>query len=83
MLSKETKARDWRRPGNPSRAWRLPRKLDAVAKVVGARGTHPAVDVEAVGRRVRPVGEPDAGNPHVRFDERSQETERWSGTRHR
>jgi hypothetical protein len=47
VLSEETRARAWRKPGNPSRAWRLPRKLDAVAKVVGARGTHPAVDVEA------------------------------------
>ena len=25
---------------------------------------------------VKPVGEPDAGNPHVRFDERGEETER-------
>src|SRR5262249_59585187 len=25
---------------------------------------------------VKPVGEPDAGNPHVRFDERGRETER-------
>ena len=24
----------------------------------------------------KPVGEPDAGNPHVRFDERGWETER-------
>jgi len=24
---------------------------------------------------VKPVGEPDAGNPHVRFDERGRETE--------
>ncbi len=24
-----------------------------------------------------PVGEPDAGKPHVRFDERGAETERW------
>jgi hypothetical protein len=26
---------------------------------------------------VKPVGEPDAGNRHVRFDERGWETERW------
>ena len=26
---------------------------------------------------MKPVGEPDAGNPHVRFDERGVETERW------
>jgi hypothetical protein len=25
---------------------------------------------------MKPVGEPDAGNPHVRFDERGWETER-------
>ena len=28
-----------------------------------------------VGLAVKPVGEPDAGNPHVRFDERGRETE--------
>ncbi len=28
----------------------------------------------AVGRFVKPVGEPDAANPHVRFDEREVET---------
>jgi hypothetical protein len=31
--------------------------------------------VVRVGRGVKPVGEPDAGNPHVRFDERRRETE--------
>ena len=35
------------------------------------------------GPDVNPVGEPDAGNPHVRFDERGWETELWFGTRHR
>jgi hypothetical protein len=29
------------------------------------------------GLDMKPVGEPDAGNPHVRFDERGEETERW------
>jgi len=29
-----------------------------------------------VGRTVTPVGKPDAGNQHVRFDERGRETER-------
>jgi hypothetical protein len=28
---------------------------------------------------VKPVGKPDAGNPHVRFDERGWETGRRSG----
>ena len=32
---------------------------------------------------VKPVGEPDAGNPHVRFDERRRETASWGGLRHR
>jgi hypothetical protein len=29
------------------------------------------------------VGKPDAGNPHVRFDERRLETEPWPELRHR
>jgi hypothetical protein len=42
-----------------------------------------AAAARALGRRpvslaVKPVGEPDAGNPHVRFDERGRETERLS-----
>jgi hypothetical protein len=32
---------------------------------------------------VKPVGKPDAGNRHVRFDERGEETEPWQGLRHR
>ena len=31
---------------------------------------------------VKPVGEPDAGNPHVRFDERGGKTELRRGLRH-
>jgi hypothetical protein len=27
--------------------------------------------------KVNPVGKPDAGDPHVRFDERGWETESW------
>ena len=33
-----------------------------------------AQTVVAVGFAVKPVGKPDAGNPHVRFDERGRET---------
>jgi hypothetical protein len=43
-----------------------------------ARTTQPvkgAVSAAPVGRLRNPVGEPDAGNPHVRFDERGVETE--------
>ena len=32
---------------------------------------------------MKPVGKPDAGNPHVRFDERRLETELWHELRHR
>ena len=32
---------------------------------------------------VNSIGEPDAANLHVRFDELGAETERWSGLRHR
>jgi hypothetical protein len=36
-----------------------------------------------VSLNVKPVGEPDAGDPHVRFDERGRETELWQEVRHR
>ena len=32
---------------------------------------------------VKPVGKPDAVAPHVRFDEREEETEQRHGLRHR
>ena len=32
---------------------------------------------------MNPVGKPDAGDPHVRFDEREWETESCGGLRHR
>ena len=43
----------------------------------------PAVAIFSVCLTVKPVGEPDAGNPHVRFDERRRETASWCGLRHR
>src|SRR5262245_62598154 len=46
----------------------------------GARGAvprTPALMCPVVGPVVKPVGEPDAGDWHVRFDERGWETERW------
>jgi hypothetical protein len=36
-----------------------------------------------VGRVVKPVGAPDAGEPHVRFDERGEETGQAIGAGHR
>src|SRR6202158_5867027 len=48
----------------------------------GTRGS--AKDGQAcrfVGRPPNPVGEPDAANPHVRFDEGEVETEGWEDTR--
>ena len=47
---------------------RIPRKLYLMVKDVPARG------VASVDLKANPVGEPDAGNPHVRFDERGPET---------
>src|SRR4029077_16664105 len=42
-----------------------------------------AQSVVAVGLAVKPVGKPDAGNPHVRFDERGRETGRCHRARPR
>jgi hypothetical protein len=45
-------------PSNTVVDWKFPSKLYGAAKAL------------SVGFIVKPVGEPDAGNPHVRFDER-------------
>jgi hypothetical protein len=42
-----------------------------------------AQSVVAVGLAMNPVGKPDAGNPHVRFDERGRETGRCHRARPR
>jgi hypothetical protein len=34
------------------------------------------------GHGLQSLGKPDAGKPHVRFDERGWETELWQGMRH-
>src|SRR3984893_13689433 len=42
----------------------------------GAAPRTPTLVARAVCLTMKPVGEPYAGNPHVRFDERGWETER-------
>ena len=52
-------------------------KLYHVAKADTCHGVVATHQDYVAGRRVpvvKPVGEPDAGNPHVRFDERGGET---------
>ena len=51
-------------------------------------GPHPSRTLAPItcarrGPHVKPVGERNAGNPHVAFDEREEETEQWQGLRHR
>ena len=41
---------------------------------LGVVTRHQFVRLASVGLAVKPVGKPDAGNPHVRFDERGRET---------
>jgi hypothetical protein len=50
---------------------RRPRSVPSPARPFGTA---------AVGLAMKPVGKPDAGNPHVRFDERGRETERHAAT---
>jgi hypothetical protein len=49
----------------------LQRKLYGKAKAGTGLPVRPAEGLD-----VKPVGEPDAGDPHVRFDERGRETGR-------
>ena len=56
----------------------------APLRVLRARAPVPAWARRAVGEVAELVREPDAGNLHVRFDERDVETESWSNhVRHR
>ncbi len=58
---------------------RLQKELYCKAKVVSATVSSRNTSLKwpsAGCLAVKPVGKPDAGNPHVRFDERGEETER-------
>ena len=77
---------DWRQPGTPLSIRTLLKRLYPAAKtdadlvLLGAFaiarcfGSAHQLSVAVVCRKVKPVGKPDAGNPHVRFDERGRET---------
>jgi hypothetical protein len=54
----------------------LQRKLCREAKEENTPHMTLTVSDSFVCLMVKPVGEPDAGNPHVRFDEQGWETER-------
>ena len=58
----------------PEKIRNLQKKLYLKAK---AEPTQSCCEAVAVCFEMKPVGEPDAGNPHVRFDERGGETECW------
>jgi len=62
----------------PENIRRFQRRLYVKAKEDGALPWPSSVCLD-----VKPVGEPDAGEPHVRFDERGRETESRCGLRHR
>ncbi len=63
-------------PGRGTRPFREPVPL-RVAWPRAVAG--PPADVAPACLDVKPVREPDAGKPHVRFDERVRETESWTG----
>ena len=51
-----------------------PAVVAARRKYLECRRTVPCYQNAFVGVAVKPVGKPDAGNPHVGFDERGRET---------
>ena len=73
----ETRARLPRATAQDEGAWNTPVLLQR--RLWGTRGVTPRTPTlvpRAACLTVKPVGEPYAGNPHVRFDERGWETER-------
>ena len=69
VVGKDNGHGDWLRPRNPNNAQASRKATLLRAKIVTPCREHDRVPL------VKPVGEPDAGNPHVRFDERGVETE--------
>ena len=64
-------------PGNTVEIRKRSNKLCRKAKVLRATVSSRDTSLNwpsAVCLAMKPVGEPDAGNPHVRFDERGEET---------
>src|ERR1700730_7813301 len=62
---------------NVSGTWHKPVLLQRCLWGTGAAAPRtPTLVARAVCLTMKPVGEPYAGNPHVRFDERGWETER-------
>ncbi len=57
------------------RVGRSRKELYSLSKMVMLSASRPRGNRAIVCRRVKLVGKPDAGNPHVRFDEREVETE--------
>ena len=51
------------------------KELYLPAKTVMLSASHPIRNGAVVCRREKPIGKPDAGDPHVRFAERDVETE--------
>ncbi len=66
------------------RAWHPPLLLRrGLWRMRIAASQMPALNCAAVCPTMKPVGEPDAVVPHVRFDERGGKTEPWRGLRNR
>ena len=64
-------------PSRGTRQFSRPRGLREAGRAPATPNAHRRA---AESCEMKPVGKPDAGNPHVRFDERGGETDRSRGT---
>ncbi len=75
VTGRDQRPGDWLCLLTPLTAERSRKELYSPAKMVMFSESRPRRNGAIVCWSVKPVGEPDAGNPHVRFDERDVETE--------
>ena len=75
VTGRDQESGDWRSPSTPTRIRRSRKELYLPAKTAMSSESRPRQRQSVVCWRVKPVGEPGAGNPHAGFDEREVETE--------
>jgi len=77
VTGRDQESGDWLCLSTPLVIQRSRKELYLSAKMVTFSESHPMRDRTVVCWRVKPVGEPCAGNPHARFDERECGNGAW------
>jgi hypothetical protein len=79
VTGRDQQSVDWLCLSTPLKTRRSRKELYLPAKMAMLSESRPMQNGAVVCWREKPIGKPDAGNSHVRFDERDVETEHGDG----